>query len=177
MKLSAIEWCAIALTGLFLSFTIGYFVGSGNSGTIAVEGSVAVITTSSGSEAESEDTDEAGAADSMLTEDKTSFSETDESPEVTVTDESTSQGENAAEETESSDGQSDSESDSGLININTATEEELETLPGIGEELAARIVAYRSEYGPYQTVEDITNVNGIGDGRLSAIRDYITVGD
>ena len=61
------------------------------------------------------------------------------------------------------------------ININTADIEELDQLPGIGEVLAGRIIAYREEHGPFRIVEDITNVSGIGEGILSQIIDYITV--
>ena len=64
---------------------------------------------------------------------------------------------------------------SGKIDLNTATAEELMTLPGIGEKRAAAIIAYREEHGPFRIVEDITNVSGIGEGILSQIIDYITV--
>lgn len=64
----------------------------------------------------------------------------------------------------------------GLININTATCEELQTLPGIGEVIARRIVDYREENGNFQTVQDIAQVDGIGAKRLEAIIDLITVG-
>lgn len=62
-----------------------------------------------------------------------------------------------------------------LININTASAAELETLPGIGPSLAQRIVAYRQEHGPFRTIEDIKNVSGIGEGRFAQIKDLITV--
>ncbi|MCS7177934.1 MAG: helix-hairpin-helix domain-containing protein [Anaerolineae bacterium] len=63
-----------------------------------------------------------------------------------------------------------------LININTATAEELQKLPRVGPALAQRIVAYREMYGPFQTLEDLMQVPGIGEGIFAAIRDYITVG-
>lgn len=63
----------------------------------------------------------------------------------------------------------------GLVNINTAGSEELQTLPGIGEKRAEDIIAYREEHGPFRIVEDITDVGGIGEGILSRIIDYITV--
>ncbi|WP_294551443.1 ComEA family DNA-binding protein [uncultured Pseudoflavonifractor sp.] len=64
---------------------------------------------------------------------------------------------------------------SGLVNINTAGSEELQTLPGIGEKRAEAIIAYREEHGPFRIVEDLTDVSGIGEGILSQIIDYITV--
>ncbi len=63
---------------------------------------------------------------------------------------------------------------SGPININTATQAELETLPGIGPTLAAAIVEYREKNGPFATIEDIQDVPGIGPSKYEAIRDLIT---
>lgn len=61
------------------------------------------------------------------------------------------------------------------ININTASALDLERLPGIGEKRAQDIVAYREEHGPFQSVEELDNVSGIGTGILSGLRDYVTV--
>lgn len=61
------------------------------------------------------------------------------------------------------------------LDLNTATEEELTQLPGIGEELAQRIVVYREENGPFTTVDDLMNVSGIGEGKFEALSDRITV--
>lgn len=63
----------------------------------------------------------------------------------------------------------------GLLELNTAGKEELMELPGIGEVLAERIIAYRQENGSFHAVEDLLNVDGIGEKRLDAIRDLITV--
>lgn len=62
-----------------------------------------------------------------------------------------------------------------LVNINTATAEELDTLPGIGPVLAERIVAYREENGPFQTEEDLLQVSGIGEAKLEELRGQITL--
>ena len=62
------------------------------------------------------------------------------------------------------------------VNINTATSEELQTLPGIGPTLAQRIIDYRNEHGPFSNLLELTNVKGIGLERLNKILDYATVG-
>ena len=61
-----------------------------------------------------------------------------------------------------------------LVNINPATLQELSTLPGIGETLAQRIIAYRLINGPFQEIDQLLNVDGIGSGKLKAILDMIT---
>ena len=64
---------------------------------------------------------------------------------------------------------------SGLVNINTASATEFETLSGIGEVLAGAIVDYRTENGPFASVDDLENVSGIGPATLEEIRDQVTV--
>lgn len=63
----------------------------------------------------------------------------------------------------------------GLININTATLEQLQTLPRIGESKAEEIIRYREENGPFEAIEDIKNVSGIGDSIFDQIKDSITI--
>jgi len=63
----------------------------------------------------------------------------------------------------------------GLINVNTATADELETLPGIGEVLAATIITYREDNGPFTTVDQLIEVSGIGEVTLEEIRELVTV--
>lgn len=63
-----------------------------------------------------------------------------------------------------------------LVNINTATQEELESLPEIGPELAQRIIAYRAETGPFRSTEAIQDVPGIGPTIFERVQDLITVG-
>ena len=62
------------------------------------------------------------------------------------------------------------------VDINTASQAELESLPGIGPVLAGRIIAYRQENGPFSKIEDIQNVSGIGSKTFERFKDLITVG-
>lgn len=62
-----------------------------------------------------------------------------------------------------------------LININTASQQELESLPGIGPTLASRIIDYRLAYGSFATIEAVQEVTGIGPARYEQIKDLITV--
>ena len=64
-----------------------------------------------------------------------------------------------------------------LVNVNTASAEELEALTGIGPALAEAIVSYRDEHGAFKTPEDLMNVKGIGEGKLEALRGEITLTD
>jgi len=63
---------------------------------------------------------------------------------------------------------------SSKISINTATLEELMTLPGIGESKAKDIINYRESNGPFNTIEDITKVTGIGESIFAKIKENIT---
>ena len=63
------------------------------------------------------------------------------------------------------------------LNLNRATAEELAGLPGIGAELAGRIVACREERGGFESVEEIMEVPGIGEGKFAALEGRLTVED
>ena len=61
------------------------------------------------------------------------------------------------------------------INLNTATQEQLETVSGIGENRAYQIIAYREQLGAYTSVEQIKDIRGIGDSTYAKIAPYLTV--
>lgn len=63
----------------------------------------------------------------------------------------------------------------GLVNINTASETELETLPGIGPVTAQAIIDYRTENGPFGSVDELEDVSGIGPATLAEIADLVTI--
>jgi competence protein ComEA len=63
----------------------------------------------------------------------------------------------------------------GLVNVNSAIATELEELPGIGEVIAQRIIDYRTENGPFATVDELVDVSGIGDAILESIRELVPV--
>lgn len=64
---------------------------------------------------------------------------------------------------------------SGMVNINTATQEQLETLPRIGEKIAQAIIEYRTQNGSFKNVEDIANVKGIGEKTLDMLKPFIAI--
>jgi competence protein ComEA len=64
-----------------------------------------------------------------------------------------------------------------VVNLNTATSAELETLPGVGAKMAARIIEYRQKKGPFKKVEELMNVQGIGEKNFLKLRPQLTVGN
>ena len=71
---------------------------------------------------------------------------------------------------------SDAVNSYGKVDLNTATKSQLCLLPGIGDLLADRIIRYREDNGPFQTIDELILVEGIGKSKLNELRDYITVG-
>jgi competence protein ComEA len=63
------------------------------------------------------------------------------------------------------------------VNINTATAQQLITLPGVGPKLAARVVEYRQHSGPFRTPQELHNVKGIGEKKFQKLLPYIVVGE
>lgn len=70
-----------------------------------------------------------------------------------------------------------SSAEAGKININTASAAELKELPGIGDALSKRIIAYRESKGAFEVIEDIMKVSGIGKATFKNMSDLITVGE
>ncbi|RKX59198.1 MAG: hypothetical protein DRP29_05115 [Thermodesulfobacteriota bacterium] len=61
------------------------------------------------------------------------------------------------------------------INLNEATFKELKSLPGIGPKIAQRIIKFREKYGPFNSIEDLLKVKGIGKKKLEILKNYLTV--
>ena len=78
-------------------------------------------------------------------------------------------------ETFENDIENDLNNKNNLININTASIQELDTLPGIGEATANKIVNYREEKGKFNSIEEIKNVNGIGDKKYEELKTLISI--
>ena len=67
------------------------------------------------------------------------------------------------------------QSKDGKVNLNTATEAELQTISGIGQKRAQDIIAYREEKGKFQSVDELKNVSGIGQKTLEKLKEHVTV--
>jgi competence protein ComEA len=63
-----------------------------------------------------------------------------------------------------------------VVNLNTASSAELEALPGVGAKMAARIIEYRQKKGPFKKIEELMNVQGIGEKNFLKLKPQLTVG-
>ena len=164
MKRIKLEYLIAALALLFLSFTIGYFTGR-NSRAPASDGTILI-------EAAAPKTEPAGEAPTSAAAETAAPATAEEKGEA---------AESApAEETDGTAESAPAEPVQEVtfpLNLNTATAEELQMLPGIGEVLAQRIVSYRNDCGAFQTCEDLMLVSGIGEKRYEAVKSMITVED
>jgi len=86
-----------------------------------------------------------------------------------------SSGNSVTESASSGSASSGSANPQGLVNINTASLAELDTLPGIGPATAQKIIDYRESNGSFSTIEDIINVSGIGQAKFDKIKNMITI--
>lgn len=107
------------------------------------------------------------------TKEETSANNENTSIESYVT--SSSGGVNSKESTNSTQGNSTTNTSSKKVNINTASQEELDSLPGIGPSIATKIIDYREQNGKFNSIEEIKEVSGIGDAKYDKIKDSITV--
>lgn len=159
MKISKAEWAAILAACIVVAFSLGYYLGRSASPAVLEVGTVASVEVSASAvpqvpavSAASSQRPLIPAAESSAVESLPSELERQEeiSPELP---------------------------ESGLINLNTATLEQLDTLPGIGPVLAQRIVDEREANGPYTGAEDLTRVEGIGQAIVESIQDHIITED
>lgn len=88
--------------------------------------------------------------------------------------ESVSHNENSTDD-RGGDGSRDYSNKNSIVNINSATQTELESLPGIGPSLALKIINYRNENGKFSSIDQIKNVSGIGDAKFENMKSLITV--
>ena len=130
MKLEKTQWILLALTALFVTFTLAFFIG---------RNSVNAVITTQG-----------------------------------VVEEEASQVNPSAPQQIEPEQEAEPRS---LLNLNTATQLELEELPGVGPKLAERIIAWREENGPFVSVEQLMDVDGIAEGKFEDVKDLVCVED
>ena len=158
MKITKVEWAAILAACIIASFTLGFYLGRCSSPT-TLSSSASAETAVASASAVPVSVPAVSAVPSSNAEAAASSVESDTSAQEPL--ELPASGQSV----------------SGLENINTATLEELDALPGIGPVIAQRIVDYRTQYGPFTAKEQIKNISGIGDKKYSDIESLIEVGN
>ena len=175
------ELAVAALAVMFICFALGYFAGRRSIPTeVTISQGTVVITPAI---ADSDDNDPvAFAAETVTQTQETTAAIT--TATVTATPESTPETSATPTPEESAPPSPTPEptpagephyTAEGLLRINLATQKELETLPGIGEVIASRIIEYREQNGPFSRLSTLKVIKGIGDARYAAIKDIISV--
>ncbi len=173
-NLKKAEFAVISLTLLSLAFTAGFFIGrSTSAGVVTIQKTSAADAESSISISYDPDLQISGteAADT-----ETPDTEADAAGNTLSSAPEPSGGANAAGTPAAASHESKDADAAVLVNINTATAEQLDILPGIGEVLAGRIIEYREKTGGFGSTGEIMEVSGIGEKKYSDIKDMITVG-
>ena len=165
-NLKRAERAVIALTVLCLVFTAGFFAGKSGSGSvITIEKMTNDSSTAAAASTPSQPLEgQIGlSASPDVSTSSVPYASASES-EAPVTDEATPPTDAAKNTT------------AFLVNINTASAAELDSLPGIGDVLAGRIIEYRQSNSGFKSIEEIMDVSGIGEKKYIDIKDMITVG-
>ncbi|NLA87089.1 MAG: ComEA family DNA-binding protein [Clostridiales bacterium] len=161
-SLNKLEYSVIALTLICLVFTAGYFVGKGTSVKIISFDKLAQVSAGKpvnpGAGPGTTSTD----ADTSLPAAEANNASSDSSPALPPGAAATPDGQTQTE--------------TGKININKASQSTLEALPGIGPVLARAIIEYRERNGGFHSTEQIMDVDGIGEKKFAEMKDMITVG-